>query len=91
MQRAVQDNYRDNPFHNFRHCFSVTQMMFVLIHQLQLDKFMAPSGRKLKRMLTPTTAARKLSRDQVEATIEGRLYTTTLEVMRRRVETREPN
>ena len=61
MQRAVQDNYRDNPFHNFRHCFSVTQMMFVLIHQLQLDKFMAPSGRKLKRMLTPTTAARKLS------------------------------
>ncbi len=26
-QRAVQDNYHDNPFHNFRHCFCVTQMV----------------------------------------------------------------
>jgi len=24
---AVQENYRDNPFHNFRHCFCVTQMV----------------------------------------------------------------
>ena len=28
----VQENYRNNPFHNFRHAFCVTQMMYVLIH-----------------------------------------------------------
>uniref|UniRef100_A0A8D2CW87 Phosphodiesterase n=1 Tax=Sciurus vulgaris TaxID=55149 RepID=A0A8D2CW87_SCIVU len=28
---CVQDNYRDNPFHNFRHCFCVTQMMYSMI------------------------------------------------------------
>ena len=27
LQLEVQENYRDNPFHNFRHCFSVTQMV----------------------------------------------------------------
>ncbi|XP_059866254.1 high affinity cGMP-specific 3',5'-cyclic phosphodiesterase 9A isoform X2 [Delphinus delphis] len=25
---CVHDNYRNNPFHNFRHCFCVTQMMY---------------------------------------------------------------
>ena len=27
---AIQENYNDNPFHNFRHGFCVTQMMLVL-------------------------------------------------------------
>merc|ERR1712061_693378 len=35
----VQENYRDNPFHNFRHCFCVTQMMYVLIHSCQLTQY----------------------------------------------------
>jgi high affinity cGMP-specific 3',5'-cyclic phosphodiesterase 9 len=38
FQKAVQDNYRDNPFHNFRHCFSVAQMMYVMINELKLEK-----------------------------------------------------
>ncbi|KAL5019659.1 hypothetical protein ScPMuIL_002551 [Solemya velum] len=29
---CVQENYRNNPFHNFRHCFCVTQMMYGMIH-----------------------------------------------------------
>uniref|UniRef100_A0A672SVU5 High affinity cGMP-specific 3',5'-cyclic phosphodiesterase 9A n=1 Tax=Sinocyclocheilus grahami TaxID=75366 RepID=A0A672SVU5_SINGR len=29
---AIQENYRDNPFHNFRHCFCVSQMMYGMIH-----------------------------------------------------------
>lgn len=32
----VQENYRNNPFHNFRHSFCVTQMMYVLIHGCRL-------------------------------------------------------
>ncbi|XP_048202139.1 high affinity cGMP-specific 3',5'-cyclic phosphodiesterase 9A isoform X1 [Perognathus longimembris pacificus] len=28
---CVHDNYRDNPFHNFRHCFCVTQMMYSMV------------------------------------------------------------
>ncbi|VTJ71987.1 Hypothetical predicted protein [Marmota monax] len=28
---CVHDNYRNNPFHNFRHCFCVTQMMYSMI------------------------------------------------------------
>ena len=37
----VQENYRNNPFHNFRHAFCVTQMMYVLIHgcRLQVDLY----------------------------------------------------
>lgn len=31
MQLCVHDNYRNNPFHNFRHCFCVTQMMYSMI------------------------------------------------------------
>jgi len=30
-QLCVQENYRNNPFHNFRHCFCVTQMMYGFI------------------------------------------------------------
>jgi len=37
----VQENYRNNPFHNFRHCFCVTQMMYVLIHQCKLQKHLS--------------------------------------------------
>lgn len=33
---AVQATYRDNPFHNFRHAFCVTQMMYGLLHLLGL-------------------------------------------------------
>ncbi|KAJ3397929.1 High affinity cAMP-specific and IBMX-insensitive 3',5'-cyclic phosphodiesterase 9A [Lobulomyces angularis] len=29
---AVKDNYHENPFHNFRHCFCVTQMMYGIIN-----------------------------------------------------------
>lgn len=30
-QLCVHDNYRNNPFHNFRHCFCVTQMMYSMV------------------------------------------------------------
>ncbi|XP_078093154.1 high affinity cGMP-specific 3',5'-cyclic phosphodiesterase 9A-like [Mustelus asterias] len=33
---CIQENYRDNPFHNFRHCFCVTQMMHGMIHLCNL-------------------------------------------------------
>jgi len=33
----VQENYRNNPFHNFRHSFCVTQMMYVIIHGCRLQ------------------------------------------------------
>ncbi|BFZ25968.1 hypothetical protein BsWGS_29006 [Bradybaena similaris] len=33
---CVQENYRNNPFHNFRHCFCVTQMMYGMIHLCKL-------------------------------------------------------
>jgi len=35
----VERHYRDNPFHNFRHCFCVAQMMYVLIHSCQLTQY----------------------------------------------------
>ncbi|KAM5333931.1 high affinity cGMP-specific 3',5'-cyclic phosphodiesterase 9A isoform 3-T3 [Glossophaga mutica] len=28
---CVHDNYRQNPFHNFRHCFCVAQMMYSMV------------------------------------------------------------
>lgn len=37
----VQENYRNNPFHNFRHCFCVTQMMYVLIHGCRLQEVLS--------------------------------------------------
>ncbi|XP_065839711.1 high affinity cGMP-specific 3',5'-cyclic phosphodiesterase 9A-like [Oscarella lobularis] len=38
---CVQENYRNNPFHNFRHCFCVTQMMYGMIHLCNLQDFMS--------------------------------------------------
>ncbi|XP_063597298.1 high affinity cGMP-specific 3',5'-cyclic phosphodiesterase 9A-like [Penaeus indicus] len=35
---CVQENYRNNPFHNFRHCFCVTQMMYSMIHLCRLQE-----------------------------------------------------
>ncbi|XP_039713340.1 high affinity cGMP-specific 3',5'-cyclic phosphodiesterase 9A [Pteropus medius] len=35
---CVHDNYRNNPFHNFRHCFCVTQMMYSMIWLCGLQK-----------------------------------------------------
>ncbi|XP_055340822.1 high affinity cGMP-specific 3',5'-cyclic phosphodiesterase 9A-like isoform X2 [Paramacrobiotus metropolitanus] len=37
----VQSNYRNNPFHNFRHCFCVTQMMYGMIHLCRLQNKMS--------------------------------------------------
>uniref|UniRef100_A0A4W4GC71 Phosphodiesterase n=1 Tax=Electrophorus electricus TaxID=8005 RepID=A0A4W4GC71_ELEEL len=34
---AIQENYRSNPFHNFRHCFCVSQMMYGMIHLCNLQ------------------------------------------------------
>ncbi|XP_044774873.1 high affinity cGMP-specific 3',5'-cyclic phosphodiesterase 9A [Neomonachus schauinslandi] len=34
----VHDNYRNNPFHNFRHCFCVTQMMYSMIWVCRLQE-----------------------------------------------------
>ncbi|XP_076065329.1 high affinity cGMP-specific 3',5'-cyclic phosphodiesterase 9A-like [Oratosquilla oratoria] len=47
---CVQENYRNNPFHNFRHCFCVTQMMYGLIHLCRLTEKM--SRRDLGVLLT---------------------------------------
>ncbi|KAK3531195.1 hypothetical protein QTP70_015138 [Hemibagrus guttatus] len=35
---AIQENYRSNPFHNFRHCFCVSQMMYGMIHLCNLQE-----------------------------------------------------
>uniref|UniRef100_A0A3B3IDU6 Phosphodiesterase n=1 Tax=Oryzias latipes TaxID=8090 RepID=A0A3B3IDU6_ORYLA len=35
---AIQENYRNNPFHNFRHCFCVSQMMYGMIHLCNLQE-----------------------------------------------------
>ncbi|XP_075045778.1 LOW QUALITY PROTEIN: high affinity cGMP-specific 3',5'-cyclic phosphodiesterase 9A [Mixophyes fleayi] len=35
---CIQENYRTNPFHNFRHCFCVTQMMYGMIHLCELQE-----------------------------------------------------
>lgn len=36
FQLCVQENYRNNPFHNFRHSFCVTQMMYGMINLCRL-------------------------------------------------------
>lgn len=36
----IQENYRNNPFHNFRHCFCVAQMMYGVIHFCNLREKM---------------------------------------------------
>ncbi|XP_041425130.1 high affinity cGMP-specific 3',5'-cyclic phosphodiesterase 9A-like isoform X2 [Xenopus laevis] len=38
---CIQENYRTNPFHNFRHCFCVTQMMYGMIHLCNLQEKMS--------------------------------------------------
>ncbi|XP_061090442.1 high affinity cGMP-specific 3',5'-cyclic phosphodiesterase 9A isoform X2 [Conger conger] len=35
---CIHDNYRNNPFHNFRHCFCVTQMMYSMIYLCSLQE-----------------------------------------------------
>ncbi|XP_042190487.1 high affinity cGMP-specific 3',5'-cyclic phosphodiesterase 9A isoform X6 [Callorhinchus milii] len=35
---CIHDNYRQNPFHNFRHCFCVTQMMYSMIALCSLQE-----------------------------------------------------
>uniref|UniRef100_A0A8C1P5S1 High affinity cGMP-specific 3',5'-cyclic phosphodiesterase 9A n=1 Tax=Cyprinus carpio TaxID=7962 RepID=A0A8C1P5S1_CYPCA len=35
---GIQENYRINPFHNFRHCFCVSQMMYGMIHLCNLQE-----------------------------------------------------
>uniref|UniRef100_A0A8C7W6D7 Phosphodiesterase n=1 Tax=Oncorhynchus mykiss TaxID=8022 RepID=A0A8C7W6D7_ONCMY len=35
---GIQENYRNNPFHNFRHCFCVSQMMYGMIHLCNLQE-----------------------------------------------------
>lgn len=35
---AIKDCYNDNPFHNFRHSFCVTQMMFGIVHSTDAVK-----------------------------------------------------
>ncbi|XP_037759326.1 high affinity cGMP-specific 3',5'-cyclic phosphodiesterase 9A isoform X2 [Chelonia mydas] len=35
---SIHDNYRNNPFHNFRHCFCVTQMMYSMISLCNLQE-----------------------------------------------------
>ncbi|XP_063292824.1 high affinity cGMP-specific 3',5'-cyclic phosphodiesterase 9A-like [Pelobates fuscus] len=37
---CIRENYRTNPFHNFRHCFCVTQMMYGIIHLCNLQEHM---------------------------------------------------
>ncbi|MBV99465.1 High affinity cGMP-specific 3',5'-cyclic phosphodiesterase 9A, partial [Eschrichtius robustus] len=45
---CVHDNYRNNPFHNFRHCFCVTQMMYSMIWLCGLQLFPAVEGLMLQ-------------------------------------------
>ncbi|XP_069750580.1 high affinity cGMP-specific 3',5'-cyclic phosphodiesterase 9A-like isoform X1 [Narcine bancroftii] len=40
---SIQENYRNNPFHNFRHCFCVTQMMYGMIHLCELQERLTPT------------------------------------------------
>uniref|UniRef100_A0A674K738 PDEase domain-containing protein n=1 Tax=Terrapene triunguis TaxID=2587831 RepID=A0A674K738_9SAUR len=39
---CIHDNYRNNPFHNFRHCFCVTQMMYSMISLCNLQIIAQP-------------------------------------------------
>lgn len=43
FQLAIQENYRNNPFHNFRHCFCVSQMMYGMIHLCNLQVAPTPN------------------------------------------------
>ncbi|XP_062831212.1 high affinity cGMP-specific 3',5'-cyclic phosphodiesterase 9A isoform X1 [Anolis carolinensis] len=37
VKLCIHDNYRNNPFHNFRHCFCVTQMMYSMVSLCNLQ------------------------------------------------------
>lgn len=39
---AVQSGYRNNPYHNFRHAFDVTQMTYVIVTSTKMGKTLAP-------------------------------------------------
>ncbi|XP_072911262.1 high affinity cGMP-specific 3',5'-cyclic phosphodiesterase 9A-like isoform X3 [Hemitrygon akajei] len=39
---SVQENYRENPFHNFRHSFCVTQTMHGMIQLCELQARLKP-------------------------------------------------
>merc|ERR1719215_1134937 len=49
---SVEDGYRDNPFHNFRHCFCVTQMMYVFIQACRTQMEYMFSTRELCSLIT---------------------------------------
>ncbi|KAG2469936.1 PDE9A phosphodiesterase, partial [Polypterus senegalus] len=53
---SIQENYRSNPFHNFRHCFCVSQMMYGMIHLCNLQVTAAQSGSFLISRRTMTAA-----------------------------------
>ncbi|TPX49891.1 hypothetical protein SeMB42_g02439 [Synchytrium endobioticum] len=42
---AIKDNYNHNPFHNFRHCFCVTQMMYAIVHTTGAIRQLKPIDR----------------------------------------------
>lgn len=39
----VRTTYNQNPFHNFLHCFCVTQMMYALLHVTSVHQKLTPS------------------------------------------------
>lgn len=39
---SIRNNYNKNPFHNFSHCFCVTQMAYSLIHQTGMKDKLKP-------------------------------------------------
>ncbi|TPX62813.1 hypothetical protein PhCBS80983_g00006 [Powellomyces hirtus] len=39
---CVRASYNSNPFHNFRHCFCVTQMMYGLLHVTNVHEKLTP-------------------------------------------------
>ena len=44
IQMSIQENYRNNPFHNFRHCFCVTQMVFLgIFHEAVSPRLTPPN------------------------------------------------
>ncbi|CAH8440130.1 unnamed protein product [Dicrocoelium dendriticum] len=47
---SIQANYRNNPFHNFRHCFCVAQMMYGMLYLCGLNKIF--SREELGALLT---------------------------------------
>jgi len=39
---VIKENYQENPFHNFRHCFCVTQMMYAILNITDLINKLNP-------------------------------------------------